>query len=52
LGDGSTFLGSAQRQGGGLLMPQLQVEDERGEWRTVIADMGIPSASRSRSSST
>ncbi|HET9767194.1 MAG TPA: FG-GAP-like repeat-containing protein [Thermoanaerobaculia bacterium] len=40
--DGSTFLGSAQRQGGGLLMPQLQVEDERGQWQTVIADMGIP----------
>jgi tetratricopeptide (TPR) repeat protein len=40
--DGSTFLGSAQRQGGGLLMPQLQVEDERGEWQTVIADLGIP----------
>ena len=40
--DGSTFLGAAQRAGGGLLMPQLQVEDERGEWRTVIEDMGIP----------
>jgi Flp pilus assembly protein TadD len=40
--DGSTFLGSAQRLGGGLLMPQLQVEDERGQWQTVIADMGIP----------
>src|SRR6185503_7021808 len=33
--DGSTFLGSAQRLGGGLLMPQLQVEDERGQWLTV-----------------
>ncbi|HXT51511.1 MAG TPA: FG-GAP-like repeat-containing protein, partial [Thermoanaerobaculia bacterium] len=40
--DGSTFVGAAQRTGGGLLMPQLQVEDDRGEWRTVIADMGIP----------
>jgi tetratricopeptide (TPR) repeat protein len=40
--DGSTFLGTAQRQGGGLLMPQLQVKDERGEWQTVVADMGIP----------
>jgi len=40
--DGSTFLGTAQRQGGGLLMPRLEALDERGEWRTVIADMGIP----------
>lgn len=41
--DGSTFLGSSQRQGGGLLMPQLQALDEAsGEWRTVIEDMGIP----------
>jgi tetratricopeptide (TPR) repeat protein len=40
--DGSTFLGTAQRQGGGLLMPQLQVKDEAGAWRTVVEDMGIP----------
>jgi hypothetical protein len=41
--DGSTFLGSAQRQGGGLLMPQLQALDPAsGEWRTVLEDMGIP----------
>ena len=40
--DGSTFLGTAQRTDGGLLMPQLQAKDERGEWQTVVADMGIP----------
>jgi hypothetical protein len=40
--DGSTFLGAAQGAGGGLLMPQLQVKDAAGQWRTVIEDMGIP----------
>jgi tetratricopeptide (TPR) repeat protein len=40
--DGSTFLGSAQASDAGLVMPSLQVKDERGEWRTVIQDMGIP----------
>ncbi|HXO19210.1 MAG TPA: ASPIC/UnbV domain-containing protein, partial [Thermoanaerobaculia bacterium] len=43
--DGSTFLGTAQRTVGnpGLLMPQLQVKDAAGRWKTVIEDMGIPS---------
>jgi hypothetical protein len=40
--DGSTFLGAAQSSKDGLVMPSLQVKDERGEWRTVIEDMGIP----------
>jgi tetratricopeptide (TPR) repeat protein len=40
--DGSTYLGSAQSSASGLVMPSLQVKDERGEWRTVIEDMGIP----------
>jgi hypothetical protein len=40
--DGSTFLGAAQSRPGGLVMPSLQAKDERGEWRTVIEDMGIP----------
>lgn len=41
--DGSTFLGASQAPGGGLVFPFLQVKDAAGEWRTVIADMGIPS---------
>ncbi len=40
--DGSTFLGSSQSSESGLVMPSLQVKDETSEWRTVIADMGIP----------
>ncbi|HEX5760000.1 MAG TPA: FG-GAP-like repeat-containing protein [Thermoanaerobaculia bacterium] len=40
--DGSTFLGAAQASPGGLVMPYLQVKDERGEWRTALEDMGIP----------
>jgi Flp pilus assembly protein TadD len=41
--DGSTFLAASQAAAGGLLMPQLQVKDAAGRWRTVIEDMGIPS---------
>jgi lipoprotein NlpI len=40
--DGSTFLARAQEGGPGLMMPSLQVKDERGQWRTVIDDMGMP----------
>jgi tetratricopeptide (TPR) repeat protein len=40
--DGSTYRGSAQSSPSGLVMPSLQVKDERGEWKTVIEDMGIP----------
>jgi VCBS repeat protein/ASPIC/UnbV protein len=40
--DGSTFLGTAQGAGGGLVMPRLQVKDEAGRWLTVDEDMGIP----------
>ncbi|MCP5110310.1 MAG: hypothetical protein GY953_05700, partial [bacterium] len=40
--DGSTFLGRAQEADGGLVMPYLQVRNARGEWQTVIEDMGIP----------
>jgi tetratricopeptide (TPR) repeat protein len=40
--DGSTYLGNAQSSAAGLVMPSLQVKDERGEWKTVIEDMGIP----------
>ncbi len=40
--DGSTFLGASQN-GKGLIFPYLQVKDTRGQWRTVVQDMGIPS---------
>jgi FG-GAP-like repeat/Tetratricopeptide repeat len=40
--DGSTFLAAAQASDTGLVMPHLQVKNERGEWQTVIEDMGIP----------
>jgi hypothetical protein len=40
--DGSTFLGASQENPQGLTLPYLQVRDERGQWRTVIEDMGIP----------
>ena len=41
--DGSTFQGAAQEGKGGLIMPYLQVKNQRGAWQTVIEDMGIPS---------
>ncbi len=41
--DGSTFYGASQEANGGLVFPYLQVKDAQGEWRTVVADMGIPS---------
>jgi hypothetical protein len=40
--DGSTFLGAAQEGRGGLILPYLQVKDARGQWQTVIPDMGMP----------
>jgi Tfp pilus assembly protein PilF len=40
--DGSTFLGTAQEDGGGLVLPRLQVRDAAGRWVTVDEDMGIP----------
>lgn len=41
--DGSTFLATAQGGAGPtLVMPHLQVRDERGDWVTVIEDMGLP----------
>ncbi len=41
--DGSTFFAAAQERKGGLVPPFLQVKDERGQWQTVITDMGMPS---------
>lgn len=40
--DGSTFLAAAQESKEGLIPPYLQVKDARGNWRTVIRDMGMP----------
>ena len=40
--DGSTFMAVAQEGKGGLLPPYLQVKNSRGEWQTVIEDMGMP----------
>jgi len=40
--DGSTFLNDSQQTKAGLVMPYLQVKDAKGNWKTVIEDMGIP----------
>jgi hypothetical protein len=40
--DGSTFLSASQETKEGLIMPYLQVRNAKGEWQTVIEDMGIP----------
>jgi Tfp pilus assembly protein PilF len=40
--DGSTFMSSAQEAKGGLVPPYLQMKDSRGNWKTVIEDMGMP----------
>jgi tetratricopeptide (TPR) repeat protein len=40
--DGSTFLRAAQASPDGVLMPRLQVKNDRGQWQTVIEDMGMP----------
>ena len=40
--DGSTFLAAAQETKEGLIMPYLQVKNAKGDWQTVIEDMGIP----------
>ena len=40
--DGSEFLAAAQEHKDGLVSPYLQVKDARGEWKTVIQDMGMP----------
>ena len=40
--DGSTFLARAQASKDGLQPPRLEVKNERGEWVTALADMGMP----------
>jgi len=39
--DGSTFMAASQAKKD-LVLPYLQVKDAAGQWKTVIADMGIP----------
>jgi tetratricopeptide (TPR) repeat protein len=41
--DGSTFLSREQEGDGGLVPPYLQVRNAKGEWQTVIDDLGMPS---------
>ncbi len=40
--DGCTFLSAAQESKDGLISPYLQVKDDKGQWKTVIEDMGMP----------
>jgi tetratricopeptide (TPR) repeat protein len=40
--DGSTFLRASQESKSGLVLPYLQVKNPRGDWQTVVEDMGIP----------
>jgi len=40
--DGSTIRKIAQDSSTALRMPSLQVLNARGEWETVVADMGVP----------
>ncbi len=41
--DGSTFLAREQEGDGGLVPPYLQVRNAKGEWQTVVEDLGMPS---------
>jgi len=40
--DGSTFRAVSQEIKGGFRMPELQMRDAAGVWKTVNADMGMP----------
>ncbi len=40
--DGSTFLSASQEDPQGLIAPQLQMKNAKGQWETVMADMGMP----------
>ncbi len=40
--DGSAFLGYAQQDKRGLMPPSLSVQNVKGEWRTILEDMGMP----------
>ncbi len=40
--DGSTIRRVSQDRTAGFVMPYLQVRNARGEWQTVVEDMGVP----------
>jgi lipoprotein NlpI len=40
--DGSTFLQAAQTKGRQLQFPRLEALGPDGQWKTVVADMGLP----------
>lgn len=40
--DGSTFVQQAQSTPEGLLPPRLEAKNARGEWVTILEDMGMP----------
>jgi tetratricopeptide (TPR) repeat protein len=40
--DGSTFRAVSQEHKGGFRMPELQMQDGAGRWKTVNPDMGMP----------
>jgi len=40
--DGSTFLQQAQSSPEGLMPPRLEAKNSRGEWVTILEDMGMP----------
>jgi tetratricopeptide (TPR) repeat protein len=40
--DGSTFRAVSQERKGGFRMPELQMQDAAGAWKTVDPDMGMP----------
>lgn len=40
--DGSTFLQQAQSSPEGLVPPRLQAKNGRGEWVTILEEMGMP----------
>jgi tetratricopeptide (TPR) repeat protein len=41
--DGSVFRAASQESGHALVMPYLEMQDASGVWKTVNADMGLPS---------
>jgi len=46
--DGSTFLGYAQSDPRGLVMPRLKAMGSDGKWRTLVEDMGMPAGKPKR----
>jgi hypothetical protein len=40
--EGGNYVGFSQESENGLVSPYLQVRNQRGEWETVIENMGVP----------